>query len=257
MLHQANWFLLDKPVDINLAGFVFFSTLSSYSFHWYFTSQSVIPSPRIQWLKDNRPIHVALFTIGISGALYFFYFLSSWWLWLLPAVIATFLYSAPKVPNRYLQQLRKVAFGKTIFLALVWMYVTTILPVVVSGTKWNNEFLFFAVSRLSLIYSIAILFDYRDREDDKLAGIKSLITYLSEKNITYLFSLTLVVFAVSTVWLLTYEHSIINIIILLIPGIFVAALFNYARKNFSDILYYFVLDGLLALSPVLMLIARI
>ena len=41
---------------------------------------------------------------------------------------------------------------------------------------------------------------------------------------------------------------------LLIPGAITAALYSYARKNFSDLLYYFVLDGLMALSALLTLL---
>jgi len=47
------------------------------------------------------------------------------------------------------------------------------------------------------------------------------------------------------------------IIILLLPGIITASLFSYAKKNFSDYLYYFVLDGMMMFSGLLMLIFRI
>jgi len=254
MVYQTYDFLLQAPVSINLLCFVFFSTIASYSFHWGLTMDSVIPSPRISWLKKNRGLYLVLFIIGIIGSAVFFFYLLPWWPWLLLSALITFLYSAPKIPHRYFRALRKVALGKTIFLSFVWMYVTTILPILVSGQDWKNEFFLFIGSRFFLIYAICILFDYRDRADDKKAGIRSLITFLNERGIGYLFVFSLLVFTACTVLLLKYDYRVVDVIILLIPGIITAGLYNYARKNFSDTFYYFVLDGLMAFSAMLMLI---
>ncbi len=102
-----------------------------------------------------------------------------------------------------------------------------------------------------------MLFDYRDRKDDKAAGVRSLITYLSEGNITSLFTFSLLVFSASTLLLLNYNFTFTSVILLLIPGAVTAGLYNYGRRNFSDLLYYFILDGLMAVSAILMLIAGI
>ena len=257
MVDQTYRFLLQSPVNVHFLFFVLFSTLCSYSFHWYLTSHSVIPSPRLKWLEKNRVIHIILFIIGLIGACIFFIYLLPYWFWLLIAVLITFLYSAPKLPHRYFRALRKVALGKTIFLAFVWMYVTTILPIIISDREWNTSYVLFAVSRFFQIYAICILFDYRDREDDKADGIRSLITYLDEKGIFYLFTFSLIVFGICTVLLYRYDYKISDIIIVLIPGILTASLYQYAKRNFFDIFYYFFLDGLMAFSALLMLISSI
>jgi 4-hydroxybenzoate polyprenyltransferase len=257
MVDQTYRFLLRSPVNVYFLLFVLFSTLCSYSFHWYLTSHSVIPSPRIKWLEKNRNIHVVLFFVGLIGAGISFVHLFPYWHWLLIGVLITFLYSAPKLPHRYFKILRKVALGKTIFLAFVWMYVTTILPIIISGREWNASYVLFAVSRFFQIYAICILFDYRDREDDKADGIRSLITYLDEKGIFYLFTFSIIIFGICTGLLYRYDYKISAIIILLIPGILTAALYPYAKRNFFDIFYYFFLDGLMAFSALVMLITRI
>ena len=89
---------------------------------------------------------------------------------------------------------------------MVWMYVTTILPMIISGKPWQGDFYLFIISRFFLIYAICILFDYRDREDDKANGIRSLITFLDEKGIRTLFILSMILFAGSTIGLLFYEY---------------------------------------------------
>lgn len=254
MVYQTTRLLLGEDPGYHLTGFVLFSTLCSYSFHWYLTSGSVIPSERIQWLKKYKYVHTILFFTGLAGAAFFFYQLWKYWPWLLIAAFATFLYSAPKIPHPWFRLLRKVAIGKTIFLAFVWMYVTSILPVVVADHQLNEEHLLFAISRFFLIYGICILFDYRDRADDKASGVRSLITYLGERSITWLFYLSIVIFFVSTLLLLNYNYHLSTIIILLIPGIITAVLYNYARRHFGDMFYYLVLDGLMAFSAIFMLI---
>jgi 4-hydroxybenzoate polyprenyltransferase len=254
MVHQTCEVLLQGDANVYFLGFVFFSTICSYSFHWYLSIHSVISSPRNEWLSRNRNVHLVMFFVGFAGVVIFFFFLLPYWHWLLISALITFLYSAPKIPNKYFRSLRKIALGKTIFLAFVWMYVTTILPLLIEGQPWKEYFMLFIISRFFLIYAICILFDYRDREDDRNAGIRTLITYLSEKGITWLFIFSLLVFFVSTLALLYYDFSLIRVVILLLPGIITAAVYNYARKNFSDTLYYLVLDGLMALSAMLMLI---
>jgi 4-hydroxybenzoate polyprenyltransferase len=254
---QTFRFLLHSSPDWHLLSFIFFATICSYSFHWFLTSHSVIPSPRISWTIQYNYIHLALFCIGLTGAGIVFFQLIQYWHWLLLASIITFLYSAPKIPHPIFRALRKVALGKTIFLAIVWMYVTTVLPIVVSDYPWQPHYVFFILSRFFLIYAICILFDLRDREDDKANGIRSLITFLSPQNILVAFIISLLLFMSSTLWLMQYNYQWLPVLLLLIPGIIVAGLYNYAKTNFSDMLYYFILDGLMAFSAILMLITGI
>ncbi len=257
MVWQTNHLLLNDHSNNYFLFFVFFSTITSYSFHWYLTTGSVIPSPRIEWGQQNKTLYLVLFIIGILGTGILFFYLLDYWHWLLVSAFITFLYSAPKIPHPLFRALRKIAVGKTLFLAMVWMFVTTILPIEIAEQPWQNEFYFFVGHRFFLIYAICMLFDYRDREDDDISGIRSLISFLSEKNISRLFYLIIVLFAVSTVLLAGYGISNLRIAVLLLPGIIVTALFNYSKKHFTDTLYYFVLDGMMAFSSLLMLIPGI
>lgn len=257
MAMQTYQLILHQPPDLNYLGFVFFSSITSYSFHWYLTLDSQIPSPRIAWLNKYKNVHLFLFFIGIAGSAYFFLMLLEYWPWLILGAFITFLYSAPKIPHPWFRALRRIAIGKTIFLAGVWTFVTTVLPVVTTQAEHQGDFFLFICSRFFLIYAICILFDYRDRFDDRAKGIRSLITYMSETGIRNLFLFSLMVYVAATVAMQLYGHSVLIILMLLVPGIITAALYNHARRNFSDMLFYFVLDGLMALSSVLTLLAWI
>lgn len=254
MLYQTYDLLLHKSPGFSFMAFVFSATVCSYSFHWYLTPDIDLDSSRLRWLKRNRSIHPILFFIGLIGSAWFGFPLLSHWPWLLLAALITFLYSAPKIPHPWFRALRKVALGKTVFLAFAWMYVTTILPLQVSDTKWTPDFYWFGASRFFLVYAICIVFDYRDREYDRSIGIRSLITWLSSRSIDYLFAGSLLAFVIFTVLLLTNGYSYLTVGILLVPGVILVALYRKAIRNSSDILFYFILDGLMALSAALMLI---
>ncbi|MEO5564696.1 MAG: hypothetical protein ABIR18_14720, partial [Chitinophagaceae bacterium] len=245
---------LHEEPNLNLIGFIFFATICSYSFHWYLTPNVEINSSRLQWLRRNRNAHTTLFFVGLAGTAYFGFFLLNHWPWLLLIAFVTFLYSAPKIPHPLFRILRKVAIGKTIFLAFVWMYVTTALPLQLSDRPWQQDFTLFAASRFFLVYAICIVFDYRDRDYDKSIGIRSLITWLSETGIFLLFLGSLLIFGLSTLLLLNYDQSYLIVLLLLVPGVLLAILYKRAITNFSDIMYYFTLDGLMALSSLLTLL---
>jgi 4-hydroxybenzoate polyprenyltransferase len=257
MIWQTTRLLTDSPLSGRLAAFAFFSTICSYNFHWWLTPENATPSYRVRWTQRHKALQFILYLAGAIGAVIYFFSLRQHWLALCLGALLTFLYSAPKLPQAFFSGLKKIAVGKTIFLALVWMYVTTMLPVFIAHAAWTETCTLYAINRFGLIYAICIIFDYRDREDDRSQGIKSLITFFNEKGIDTVFWLSLGVCGVTTAWLYALHYSLLTVIVLLIPGIIVGALYQTAKKSFADYLYYFILDGLMMFSGLLMLIFRI
>ena len=257
MIIQTYQMVIHQAVSTRLLVFVFFSTMCSYNFHWYLTQTSLNRSIRIQWTHHHKGWHLLLTIVSMVGAGISFITLSQYWLAMLFGAFVTFLYSAPKLPHPFFKELKRIAIGKTLFLAFVWMYVTTLLPVVVAGAGWGSELVLYALGRFFLIYAICILFDYRDRQDDKHDGIKSLVTLLGEKGINLLFTSSLLLFALTTTLLFRKHFAWFPLTIQLLPGVITGALYPYAKRNFSDYLYYFVLDGLMMFSGLLMVVCRI
>jgi 4-hydroxybenzoate polyprenyltransferase len=256
MVYQTYDLLLHSTPSLHLIWFVFFSTVCSYNLHWYLTPHSVSRSIRISWAQRHKGWHLFLYFLGLSGSIFYFFSLRRYWLALFVAALFTFLYTAPKLPGAIFRQLKKIAIGKTIFLAFVWTYVTAILPLVIPPPThpWKNEYIFYVLSRYFLIYAICIPFDYRDREDDKKEGIRSMITYFNESGVNFLFYSSILLFTLFTVLFTHLFNNPFLLIALLVPGVITTAVYPYAKRNFSDYLYYFVLDGLMALSGLLLLI---
>lgn len=255
MLYQTYALIIERPVDFYLAAFVFFSTVCSYNFHWALTPHQVAPSQRLQWDEKHKSYHFLLSIAGLIGAIAFFIYFKEKWVYILPSAALTFLYSAPKIPGPFFQFLKKVAIGKTIFLALIWAYVTSLLPVLIEDTLSKKAILFF-IGQFFFIYAICILFDFRDRDNDKADGIRSMITYFNERGINILFMISIAIFIFTSLLLRQTGIAWINIMILLIPALVLISLYSYAKRNFSDYLYYFVLDGLMMLSGLLLWIVN-
>lgn len=248
--------LFSIPFSFELAGFVFSGSVCSYNFHWYLTPPAVEqPSPKEVWNISNRKIHLLLFFAGLTGSAVFSILLIEHWLWLGVTALVTFLYSAPKINHPVFLHLKKVAIGKTIFLAFAWMHVTSMLPLLMQTEVLNESYILFSINRFYFIYAICILFDYRDVEEDKAAGIRSLITYLDEKGVNILFWGSIAAAVITNLMLIQYLPGA-AIISLLIPTILLSLLYDPSKKNFSDYLYYFILDGLMMLSTPLLLLFK-
>lgn len=233
----------------NFIGFIFFSTLASYSIHWYLTdAETEITDSRTFWLTQFKWIHAVFFITSSIGCAYFLFLELHYIKWILPTILLTFLYSAPK----FFPSLKKLIFGKTVLLALMWTYVTSTLPLLIADRPWQFSYTLFSINRFLLIFPICILFDLRDKDYDKATGVKSLVTALSLKNIKKIFNLTIILNVV-TIPVISYyaEISIVDNFILLIPTVLTFFLFSNAVKTKNDYLFYFILDGLMALSPML------
>ncbi len=256
MTWQSNY-LLHLPISQDYYWFVFFATICSYNFHWYLTPPSESSADRARWSLQHKNAHLLFYFAGVIGSLIFFYKLRLHWFALFFATLLTFLYSAPKIPLPFFRFLKQVAIGKTIFLSSVWTYVTAILPVFIAGQHFNHEMKWFAASRFFLIYAICILFDYRDRIDDKEEGIRTMVNYFDETGVNRLFIFSIIAFIVFTIGLLFSGVSLLSVLVLIIPAIILFSIYPQAKNNNSDYLYYFILDGLMMLSALLMAILPI
>ncbi len=239
-------------------GFVFFSTICSYNFHWYLTPGSEKHSERILWGQRQRRLQLMGCFIGLMGAAWYGLQLIQHWLPLSGAVLLTFLYSAPKVPHATFRWLKKIAIGKTIFLAFVWMYVTTLLPYLIADTA-KVTFLdaaFLSIYRFFIIYAICILFDHRDREEDRAEGIRSLITSLEEPHLNKLYYASLIIAALFAIALAPVLPLFVLFSLLAAVAV-VWSVKNYAQTHHSDYVYYFQLDGLMAFSALIHLLWRL
>lgn len=254
MVHQTA-LLAGLPVTPSFYAFVFCGTVCSYNFHWYFTEppDAVGSENKFSWHWAHRGLHLALALLFLFLSACFGLLLLSHWVWLLLSALFAFLYSAPKIPFFPFNKLRQIAYGKTVFLALVWMHVTTQLPLLVQGVLWQPVHYLFALHRFFLIYAICILFDLRDREPDQAQGIRSMITQMQLRQVGLIYYGVLGAWCV-TLGLLTFYFSDGTLAALFFPGGVLLFFYAWFKKQQNDYVYYFLLDGLMIISLPLMLL---
>lgn len=245
------WYLFHISKQFVFLEFIFCATLASYNLHWFLTNASKeITAERSQWLFSNKNIHFAFFISSAIATLWLFIRLSAYWLAILPLFILTFLYTAPKFPHTFFKALEKNIIGKTFLLTLVWTYATTALPMLIIPEQWSWQNALFSIHRFTLIFPICILFDIRDKHDDKKTGIKSIVTLLSEEKIRLIFNIFIILHILSSLTFFYTSESISLLITFLAPSIITYLLYIRAIKSTNAYLFYFILDGLMILSPV-------
>lgn len=237
---------------LNLTGFIFFATLASYSIHWYLTDENIETAMRrTEWLLRNKKIHLLFFALSVAGCSFFFIRALNNWPYIVPAVLLTLMYTAPKFPHSFFRPLTKFVIGKTILLAIMWTYVTVTLPLLTLSHQITAAQIIFTLNRFFLLFSICILFDLRDRDYDKSTGVKSIVTHLPLNYIKTIFIASLTLSFIAAVVLHIILKTNMLWAILAAPCVLTFVLYSKANKTNDDYLFYFTLDGLMALSGVL------
>jgi hypothetical protein len=153
----------DLVIPLTYFSFVFFATLSSYCLHW---ALSIFPKPqslREHWTAQNRALLWIFFLFSSAIASILLWTLRSYWAYILPIILLTLAYTLPKVEHPVAFRIRPLARHKTLYLTLVWISTTVVLPFVFSGQAFSWVWAWFLVHRFFHLYTICLLFDFRDR----------------------------------------------------------------------------------------------
>lgn len=240
-------------IDLYFIPFIFFSTLCSYSLHWSLTKHLNPASARLNWTSRHKKLLIWLFIISFICTDITFIPVARYYMTLLPLAFITFMYTAPKIPVQPFLFIRKIAVLKTTYLTLVWVFTTSVLPVLVSGSPWKSGTTLFVVNRLFLIYPICVLFDYRDRTEDALEGIKNIATALSPRGLDYVFSLCMAFNLLSAFLFQSVFQNWFYAISCIIPALLLIFTYRISKNSKSDLWFYIYLDGLMALSGLIVI----
>ena len=238
-------FLVKSPIPARILGLIFFATWSSYIFHSLVNLVYPPNSERRLWNANHKYLLRSLFVVSFSILIYLAFPFLKHPLPLLTGGILTFLYSAPNLPGTFALWLRKLAYGKTAYLAMMWAYATTLLPLLLANKGIGQSELLFFGYRFFLIYAICILFDRRDVEEDKRKGIRALPTVLSAKQVQILYYTSLFF---SLIFCLLNQAYLLT---LLLPIFILIPMYGVAIRSRSEFLYYIIFDGLMALTAVI------
>ncbi len=258
---------------------IHFYTLIFLGTIWYYTYSYLKHTPteyqneRTKWYVKNAAIlkhtqNIILFILIADAAFFIVKYQQSFvamnslqygQILLFPIIALTYTFNILPFPE--IKKLRRIGWLKPFVIGFVWSGFVSVYPVIFyqlqtnhvhadvfsmpSGLLWLKNFMF--------ISTLCIMFDVKDREEDKKAGIKTFAVQLGIKK-TILFIIIPLVIAGIVAFILFVEKNhfpyqrimanAIPYILLLITA------YSLIHKKRKIIYYLFVIDGLMIVKAI-------
>ena len=181
-----NWYLL----------LIFGATLFVYNLHYFAKLKGPKENSRMQWCRGNKMLLLA-FVIGsllfILAVLFYHYKAifggpGNWQyrnlivLLIIPALALAYSFPIFK------KSLRQIGWLKMISLSGIWAFSTVLLPVFLlpdgSGIAPDDHIvLMIFINRFIFIAALSVVFNLKDLEEDKQAGIRTLAVIFGQKKV--------------------------------------------------------------------------
>ncbi len=153
--------VLGLPHDPYVAWFGFFGTVVGYNFVKYDAIARSGKSRQVGEMPFEIRVFISLSTIAFAGACYCFLHLEPTTKWLSALCVAiTALYTLPFFPNR--KSARSWAGLKIYIVALCWVGVTVVMPVLNAAMPLTADFYIVCVKRFILIVVLLFIFEIID-----------------------------------------------------------------------------------------------
>jgi 4-hydroxybenzoate polyprenyltransferase len=242
--------LLNIPHNNYIYLLVFFATVCSYNFYWllskfYFSARVI----NFSFVKANSSFCL-LFIVSAFAAFLLFWQLQFLYWYIIISVFLTLLYASPLLPFKVLQPLQRLGFLKTILLSFAWAFTTTFLPAasILSSSMVAVVLLF--LLRFFFMLLLCIIFDRRDVALDKMKGLHSLATDISERKL-FLTFLLVYIFNIATAMIFCYYFAdMLQAAGFVITGLLCWIAYRKSNKKQGYVFYYFVVDGLMLVTSV-------
>ncbi|SHG28867.1 hypothetical protein SAMN05444396_107125 [Flavobacterium segetis] len=204
------------PYENSIAYFVFFGTVVGYNFVKY---DALARKQKVQMRYELKAIALLSFCCLLVVGYYFFV------LELITQIIAfvflsfTLLYTLPFFPNR--RNARNWAGVKIYIVALCWVGVTLILPILNAEVTFTTDFYLKCMQRFILIFVLILIFEILDlaNDDPHLQTVPQQIGVKRTKNL----GLALIILFFFLEFLKSnFEKNqiIVNVILIVLVGLF-------------------------------------
>ncbi|MDO9254372.1 MAG: UbiA family prenyltransferase [Bacteroidales bacterium] len=230
---------------------IFLATLFDYNLHRYLTlynKPKAAKNEKLKWASDHRTLFLALFISSFIGLVIALFFVKTRILFLLlPLALLSFLYSYPgKQKHRF--RLLRITGMKTILIALVWSSATVLIPIFSEKQSFDfTQIVLLFAECFTFIFAIAIPFDIRDVETDRISSLKTIPIHFGEinalkiSNIVLLLSLSFAAF-----------HYLNSNLAFILPGYLLSIIITFIfinNKSLKNTTFYHhgILDGCILL----------
>jgi hypothetical protein len=246
---------LDKSL-----GFVFFSTMFTYSFLKFRNSSSVtINTSHRNWAGQHPQLSRNVILVSLIATIFYFARLD-YKAQLIVATLGVFtaFYGFVNIP--FLRQKRKLRdFGllKTAFVAIVWSVTTVLVPLVGVFVE-RDMMLFLLIRRFLFILALTIPFEIKDMTDDKEYKLKTLpLTIGPAKTKLLAQGILAMLMIVLIIQYLFFDLSLLNMLAINFSLLVSILCIGYVKEETKEWWYYVVLDGMMILQFALVYIATL
>jgi hypothetical protein len=243
--------LLELGLEYNesVLYFVFYASITGYNFVKYFGIAKFHHRQLTNWL---RLIQVLSFVCFLLMCYYVFQLSTETLIYISAFAVLTFLYAIPFLSKQSLS-LRHIGGLKIYIIALVWVGVTTFVPVINESYGVNTDVMIIGLQRFLYVLVLMLPFEIRDLKYDSssLATIPQKIGVRRTKYLG-LMLLVLIVFSEFFKDEITAARIVVLIVISVLTGLFV----SFSKINQGKYYSSFWVEGLPILWLVLLLLAH-
>lgn len=160
-LVRMTHFMFEIPYDAPMSFFAFFGTIVGYNFVKY---DALARAKKRMMRKELKIITVFSFFSFLVVGFYFFKLELVTQIVAIAVLMLTLLYTLPFFPNR--KNARNWAGVKIYIVALCWVGVTLLLPLVNAHLDLGFDFLIKCIQRFILVFNLILVFEIIDLAND-------------------------------------------------------------------------------------------
>ena len=231
-LVKTSYIIVNIPSDNSVACFAFFGTLVGYNFVKF---DALARANKNKMRSRLKAITVFSFVSLFMVIYYFFKLQYTTKIVATLFLILTILYTLPFFPNT--KNARNWSGLKIYIVAICWVGVTVVLPILNSGISFQNSFYIIALQRFFLIFSLILIFEIIDLKTDD-PHLKTVPQQIGVKNTKILGFILLICFCGLSFFNGNYNNNIqfsellLNFVIAFVIAIFLL----FSNENHSK--YY-------------------
>ena len=162
-LIRVTFFKLNIPYDEPLASFGFFGTIVGYNFIKY---DELARIKRVRFSSEFKAIIALSFVSFLASFYYFLQLCLKTQLMSVFVLLITILYALPLFPKR--DNMRNWSGLKIYIVALAWVGVTVLLPVINAGLEISLLILLKCLQRFLFVFVLMLLFEIVDLQFDAI-----------------------------------------------------------------------------------------
>ncbi|MEM7104167.1 MAG: hypothetical protein AAF502_13600 [Bacteroidota bacterium] len=243
------YLLFFSPLELTpLVFLIFCSTLVIYALHRLIGLPKVQDFLTVERYKVifERKYHIWVYAIMaiIGGAYCFFKVSFSVQIALVAPAAISLLYVLPILGGKRNLRLRDFNMIKIYLIAIVWAYVTVLLPAIELETIWSPKTWLMFIERALFVFAITLPFDIRDLKVDKHTEVNTIPARIGIQNTIRLAWACLGVFSVLAI----INYGLLISIPLLVSAISTGVFVYFSAPGRHDYFYSGLLDGTMTLQ---------